>query len=133
MKLSKEKLEGEFIALLGRLRPNPETVSEFPRIAAQVWAQTQRDTEKTVKRLTQHLVEQKRLKGELLRAKLRGEVPQEDYQQANLEFAEEITAIESQLGSAQSQKTTTETFLRFAELQLMDIAGAWQRARDEQR
>jgi hypothetical protein len=90
VKLSKEKLEGEFIALLGRLRPSPETVSEFPRIAAQVWAQTQRDTEKTVKRLTQHLVEQKRLKGELLRAKLRGEVPQEDYQQANLEFAEEI-------------------------------------------
>lgn len=105
VKLSKEKLETEFIALLQKLRPNPETVSEFPKIAAQVWTQTQRETEKTLKKLTENLAEQKRLKSELLRAKLRSEVSQEDYQEANHQFVEEIAGIESKLRSAHSHKT----------------------------
>ena len=46
---------------------------------------------------------------------------------------EAIAEIELKLRSAQSDKATTETLVRFAEPQLMDFAAAWQRARDEQR
>lgn len=81
-----------------------EIVAEFPKIAAQVWAKTQRETEKNALSLTAHLTELKRLKAKLLRAELKGEIFQEDYQQANREFSDEIAGIESQLRTARSQK-----------------------------
>ena len=133
VKLSKEKLESEFVALLRRLRPTPETVAAFPKIAAKVWAEKQGDAEKTINKLKARLEEQKRLKAELLKAKLRGEVSQSDYAQANAEFAADMSATVEQLRAATSNRATLETFLRFAELLLMDIAGAWQIAGAEQR
>ena len=66
VKLSKEKLENEFVALLQKLRPSPEIISEFSKIAAQVWAHTQIDTKKNFKKLSANLEEQKQLKAELL-------------------------------------------------------------------
>ena len=76
--------------MLGRLRPDADSVLAFPKIAAKVWAQKQGDNEKTAKRLAVRLEEQKKLKAELLKAKLRGEVSQADYIQANAEYAEEL-------------------------------------------
>jgi hypothetical protein len=46
VKLARERLEGEFCALLSRLRPDAETLSQFPKIAAKVWTKKQGDTEK---------------------------------------------------------------------------------------
>jgi hypothetical protein len=42
------------------------------------------------------LEEQKRLKGELLKAKLRGEISQGDYEQANVEYSADISATMEQ-------------------------------------
>ena len=133
MLVSKEKLERDFAALLRRLQPHKETIASFPKIATKVWTQKQGDAEAMKKRLLTRLEEQKRLKAELLKAKLRGEVTQADYQQANAEFTDEVTTIEEQLEVVQSSKTKLESFVRFAELMLVDIAGAWQRAVDDQR
>ena len=133
VKLSKEQLENEFVTMLGRLHPDAGSVSAFPKIAAKVWAQKQGDDEKTAKRLTVRLEEQKKLKAELLKAKLRGEVSQADYIQANAEYAEELTATEAEIKALSSNRATMESFVRFAKLQLTDIAGAWQIAAPEQR
>jgi site-specific DNA recombinase len=131
--VSKEKLESDFVALLCRLQPHKETIASFPKIAAKVWAQKQGDADARKKRLLTRLEEQKRLKAELLKAKLRGEVTQADYQQANAEFTDEVTTVEEQLEVVQSSKTTLERFVRFAELMLVDIAGAWKRAGADER
>jgi site-specific DNA recombinase len=133
VKLSKEQLEKEFVAMLGRLRPDADSVSAFPKVAAKVWAQKQGDIEKAAKKLAARLEEQKKLKAELLKAKLRGEVSQADYTEANAEYAAELAATEAELKSLSSNRTTMDAFVRFAELQLMDIAGAWQIAAPEQR
>jgi site-specific DNA recombinase len=133
VKLSREALEAQFVELLGRLSPNPETVFEFPKIAARVWAAQQGDAEKNARKLTARLEEQRRLKSELLRAKLRGEVSQPDYEQANAEFAREIADLERQLREIGAVSTTADAFTRFCELSLADLAGLWQRASDGQR
>ena len=85
------------------------------------------------KALTLRLEAQKRLKAELLRAKLRGEVNQADYAQANADFDDEIDAITQELHTLQSQRGTLDAFLRFAELMLVDVAAAWQQADVERR
>ena len=133
VKLSREALESQFVELLGRLSPNPETVSEFPKVAARVWAAQQESAEKNSHKLSTRLQEQKRLKSELLRAKLRGEVSQDDYQQANGEFAREIADLERQLREIGAASTSADAFMQFCELSLADLAGLWQRASDGQK
>ncbi len=87
----------------------------------------------TNKELDVHLNEQKKLKAELLRAKLRAEVSQADEVQANADFDEEIEGIAQQISTLRSQRGTLDAFLGFSKLMLLDISAAWQRADAEQR
>ena|SRR5579863_2716649 len=74
-----------------------------------------------------------RHEAELLRARLRGEVNQADYAEANREFDDEIESMTRDLQAIRSQHGTLEAFLRFSKLMLVDIAAAWQRANVEER
>jgi hypothetical protein len=60
-------------------------------------------------------------------------VEQKDYEQANAEFTEQIASIEQQLEILLSNKATLERFVGFAELMLVDISAAYQRAEPEQK
>ncbi len=131
--IPKNTMEGEFERMLGRLRPRLEVVEEFPKVAAMACQECQGDTTKRKQNLTAELTEWKRLKSELLRAKLKGEVPQSDYEQANTEFSREIENIEEELRGADSTQENADAFRRFAELQLLDIEGAWRMATPDQR
>ncbi len=111
----------------------PDISCATDTIAADVWARRRGDTGVATRELTARLEEQKKLKAELLRAKLRGEVTQVDYAQANADFDDDIDGITQELHAARSQRGTLDAFLRFAKLMLVDVAAAWQRADAEQR
>src|SRR5262249_39177356 len=96
VKVAKQELESAFIAHMKPLHTNKKTLAAFPKAAAQMWAERQGDSEAYTKKLTARLDEQKRLKSELLKAKLRGEVSQSDYAEANLEFETEIRSLQRQ-------------------------------------
>jgi hypothetical protein len=58
----------------------------------------------------------------------------EDYQLANGEFDREITALDRQLREIGTANTSTDAFLRFVELALVDMPSIWGRANnDDQR
>ena len=133
VRVSKSVLESQFVDLLGTLRPDPATVEQFPAIAAEVWERRRGGSGVTNKELDVRLNEQKKLKAELLRAKLRGEVSQADYVQANADFDEEIEGITQQISTVRSRRGTLDAFLGFSKLMLVDISAAWQRADAEQR
>lgn len=98
-------------------------MSSFPKIAERVFAEQQAGADASIKRLTARLEKTKQLKSALLRAKLCGEVPQDDYEQARAQYEAEIASIEKELHAAQSTGMTLAGFLRFVELCLCDIAG----------
>jgi site-specific DNA recombinase len=125
--------EDQFTSLMNRLQPLPEITAEFSSIAAHVWDAQQRDTEKSAKKLAVRLEEQKRLKSELLRSKLRGEVCQSDYEEGNAEFSREIKEIEKQLRTVEAATAGRDGFVRFCELAIVDIPGVWRSANDDQR
>lgn len=133
IRVSKPVLESEFVEYLGTLRPDAATADQFPAIAAAVWAQRQGDSTIATKELTARLEEHKKLKAELLRARLRGDVSQTDYAQATVEFDAEIEVVAQQIEALRSQRGTLYAFLRFSKLMLVDIAGAWELADVEQR
>ena len=121
------------VAFLGPHQPNEDIVAAFPKIAEQAWTQRQGDVETTTQKINSRLDHQKQLKSELLRAKLRGEVNQADYAQANAEFDTEIAALHEQLEITRSSRLNLEAFLRFTKVALLDVAGAWQWADAEQK
>jgi site-specific DNA recombinase len=133
VRVSKPALESEFVEYLATLRPDAATVAQFPAIVAEVWARRQGDSSMAAKELTVRLEEQKKLKTELLRAKLRGEVSQADYSEANADFDDEIEGIARQIHALRSQHGMLDAFLRFSKLMLVDVSAAWQRADVEQR
>ena len=128
-----QMLEEQFLSLMGRLQPRPEITAEFSAIAARVWEMQQEESEKSSKKLTARLEEQKRLKSELLRAKLRGEVAQGDYEQGNAEFSREIIDLEKQLRSNGAAAADRDAFVQFCELAIVDIPKVWRCASDDQR
>ena len=131
VKASREQVERDFVKLLRNLQPEEDTVRNFPKVAAKVWAKKQGDADAAENRLAKRLQDQEQLKSELLRAKLRGEIAQEDYIKANAEFAEEIANTKSQLDVIRASRDKLESFLRFSELMLSDIAGAWEKAEEQ--
>ena len=133
VRVSKPVLESEFVEYLGTLRPDAATVAQFPAIAAEVWARRQSDSNMTTKELTARLEEQKKLKAELLRARLRGDISQTDYAQANVDFDDEMEIVTQQIHALRSQRGTLDAFLCFSKLMLVDVSAAWQRADAEQR
>ena len=123
----------DFVRHLGTLRPDTATVTQFPAIAADVWSRRQGDSSLMVSELTARLEEQKKLKAELLRARLRGEVSQADYAQANVDFDHETEGVAQQIHALRLRRGTLDAFLAFSKLMLVDVAAAWQRADAEQR
>lgn len=62
-----------------------------------------------------------------------GELSPEEFQQANADFAAKIFDLEEELRSLASRRTAAESFIKFAQLQLLDLAGAWKIAGPEER
>jgi hypothetical protein len=126
-------LEDQFLSLMSRLQPRPEIAAEFSAIAVQVWETQRDDSEKNSRKIAAGLEGQKWLKSELLRAKLRGEVSQSDYEQGNAEFSREIVDLERQLRTIDAATADKDAFVRFCELAIVDIPGVWRSATDDQR
>jgi DNA invertase Pin-like site-specific DNA recombinase len=133
VKVRKERLEAEFISKLRTLRPKDDTLADFPKVAAKAWNSKQGDFEKQRKKLLAKLEECRALKSELLKSKLRGEVSQKDYEENNAEFAGEIAAMEAERRVIESDAGKMDSFIRFAELRLIDISCVWEIASPEQR
>ena len=133
--LSRTELESQFVGLLDRLKSEPasDLPTELPKMAAKIWAERRGEAANAAKKLTAQLDKQKRLKRDLLEAKLQGEVSQEDYQQFNAEFSREIGDLERELREINPDDTDAAAFICMAELAMMDLGSLWQRASDDQR
>lgn len=125
VKLSRAALESQFLCLLCRLSPNPDTVSEFPKIAACVWASEIGDAEQRAKKITAQIAKVKGLKSKLLEGYLEARIPQDDYQPAGADYTRQIPELERQLRDVSSITASADALTRFAELQLADPAGLW--------
>ena len=64
---------------------------------------------------------------------LDGKISDATYKEVDEEFRAEIAATEKELRALDSRRITQDAFLRFTRVHLMDLAGAWQVAKPEQR
>jgi hypothetical protein len=69
----------EFTTLLRQLRPRPDVLGKFPRIAAKAWAMKQGDSEKDLRKLQSRLNERKRRRHRLVESLLDGTLSRETF------------------------------------------------------
>ena len=133
VKIRREKLEATFVAQLRLLKPDENTIADFPGIAEQVWIEMQGNAEARAKEIRSQLEEQKQLKSELLKAKLRQEIKQADYEATNQEFDSEIAGLEEELQATDTGRASLDGFLKFAQIMLLDVSAAWQQANPDEK
>jgi hypothetical protein len=124
-------LEAKFQDYLGRLQADKEQVADFPKVAAREAKQGK--AERDAKKLKSQLEEQKKLKASLLMVRTAGEISSEEFQEANAAFRDKIYDLEEKLRALSSSRATADSFVRFAELQITDMANVWRLANPEQR
>lgn len=68
-----------------------------------------------------------------IRAKLEGKLAEDDFNSVKKAVAEEISQIETEIKALDSESSTMDDLLRQAEVQAVDLAGAWQEGNVNQR
>jgi site-specific DNA recombinase len=126
------KIESEFQGMLRTLQLKPEVCSASASIVTEVWRERHANDEKRKSMLILDLDRLKKLKAELLRAKLEHEITQADYEEANARFTLDIAQIEKQVAEMTSSQVEAD-FRVFADERLRYIEQAWLQASPEQR
>jgi site-specific DNA recombinase len=123
-----EELENAFVMWIGMYQPTVEYLALLPSIAKEVWATRQEQAKQTSRALTIRLQEQRHLNSEAIKAKLKGELAEEDFSALKKNIAEEIALIEGQLSALESERSTMEELIAQTQRELIDLPAAWAKA-----
>lgn len=122
----KQELERDFTNLLAVLQPTLEYLNRLPEIAAKQWQVRKEGIAQESRALNIRLTEQKRLNSEAIKAKLKGELSQEDFDSIKAEIAEDINNIESELKTRESERKTLQEMTEQVKLDNVSFVKAWQ-------
>lgn len=124
----KENLEHQLVSLLAMHQPTVELLKRLPEIARQHWKTREERVRQDSRALNIRLQEQKRLNSEAIKAKLKGELSAQDFDEFKASVAEESTLIEQQLSALDSERSTMEELLAQTKRDLVDLVAAWNKA-----
>jgi hypothetical protein len=98
-----------------------------------VWEARQGGCEREARKLQADLQQQKERQKKLVVMRADGELSREEFENAKVAVQQQVHDIEEKLRTLDSNRVTAASFVRFAELQLTDLAAVWAMAGPEQR
>lgn len=123
-----DQLEDYFVKWISQYQPTVEYLALLPSIAKEVWSKRQERAKQDSRALTIRLQEQKHLNSEAIKAKLKGELLQEDFDALKQSITEETALIEKQLSALESERSTMEELIAQTQRELIDLPAAWGKA-----
>jgi site-specific DNA recombinase len=123
-----EELEQAFVGWLAQYEPTTEYLALLPSIAKEVWAKRKERAKQDSRALTIRLQEQRYLNSQAIKAKLKGELAEEDFADLKQNVNEEITRIEAAITALESERSTMEELIAQTQRELIDLPSAWKRA-----
>jgi site-specific DNA recombinase len=126
--ISKMELEDHFISLLGSLAPTQELLAKLPQIAKSTWNVRQERITEEKKYLTRRHADENTLHSRAVEARVKGDIDQKDFEVLRDEISQKVETIEAQLRELESEQSTMKELMRQAELRVVNLAHAWQRA-----
>ncbi len=131
--ISAEKLEADFVALLDVYQPTVEYLAILPDVAKDVWKVREERARQDSRALTIRLQEQKHLNSQAIKAKLKGDLSEEDFAALKQNITEETALIGKQLTALESERSTMEELVAQTQRELVDLPAAWKKAGPSQR
>lgn len=131
--VSREDLEGQFSSLLSRMNPTAELLAQLPELAANQWQERKTRIATDARTLNNRLADQRTLNQKAIMAKLNDKMSAEDFDTVKATITEEVHRIESEISALDSERDTMEDFIKQAQVQAVDILGAWQKGSLNQR
>jgi site-specific DNA recombinase len=123
--VSKEKLEMDWIQLLGCCQPTEEFIAEQGEIAGRAWEQRQARTAEDSRALTTRLQGQTTLNQKLILAKLKGEVSQSDFDAVKPSIDKEIADTENAKKALEMESVTMVGLIEAMKLKLVSLVDTW--------
>lgn len=130
---SRDNLHRRFEGLLSMIEPTAEYLLQLPTIVAARWNVHQERMESEARQLSTRLTQQKALNQKAIRAKLNGDLSEEDFQELKQSIEEERIGIEQAQNRLNAERTSMEQLMKDAERSAIDVVGAWQKGDVNQR
>jgi site-specific DNA recombinase len=121
-------LESAFVRWLSMYEPTTEYLRMLPDIAKDVWEKRQGRATQDSRTLKAKLDEQRYLNSQAIKAKLKGELLEEDFDALKVSITEETALIEKQLQALESERSTMEELIAQTQHELIDLPSAWAQA-----
>ena len=131
--VSREVIEGQFVSILERIQPDADLLAQLPEVAAREWESRKGRIAKDAETLSKRLAEQRTLNQKAIRARLDGELTEEDFTTLKRGIAEEIFQIEAAITALDSERSTMQDMMQQAKLQVINLAETWKHSSAEQR
>jgi hypothetical protein len=132
-KKTTRSLEKRFVDLLSLIEPTAELIAELPLRIASQWRERKERIDNDTKRLNRRLADQKALNQKAIVAKLKEEITAEDYEGFKTTNSEAMASIEAEIKALDSERETMESMLKQAQVQAVDLVGAWNKGNVNQR
>jgi site-specific DNA recombinase len=126
-------LEGLFANLLSMMQPTAQLLAELPTRIAEEWKQRKNQIAANKAQLSKRLAELDSLNQMAVTSRIKNEISAQDFEAFKLVGSEEKVQIESALSDLDSEKNTMEGMLMQAEVQAVDLVGAWEKGNTNQR
>lgn len=131
--IAREELELHWIHLLGMMEPTTRILEQLPDIARREWSTRKMQIAKEAEVLNRRMNEQSALNEKGIKAKLNGELAENDFQTIKRSIAEETLKIEAAIQALDAETSTMEALITQTNAQAVNFVQAWRNATMKQK
>ena len=131
--IAREELELHWVQLLGMMEPTTRLLEQLPDIARREWSTRKIQIAKDSEVLNRRMNEQNALNERAIKAKLNGELAENDFQTIKRSITEETSKIEAAIQSLDAETSTMEALVAQTNAQAVNFVQAWRNANMRQK
>jgi len=126
--VSSDELEFRFLNLLYVIQPQAYVLARLPSIAAKSWSNRKERIAADSKALTRLLDDQRTLHQKAVKAKLLGELSEEDFRAVKTSIETETSRLQSQVKALDTEVCTMEELVKQTDAEVINFGKSWKAA-----
>jgi hypothetical protein len=123
-----ERLEGSFRTLLGIIQPEAHLLASLPTIAARSWEQRKERIATDARQLTRRLQDQTTLNEKAIKAKLLGELTEDDFKVMKASIDRETQQIQAQIAALDAETSSMKQLIQQTDEEIINFKKSWDAA-----
>jgi site-specific DNA recombinase len=126
--LRAEKLEGSFRTLLGIIQPDAHLLASLPTLAARSWDQRKERIALDARFLARRLEDQTTLNEKTIKAKLLGELNEDDFKVMKASIQTETQRVEAQIAALDEEGSSMSQLMAQTDEEIINFGKSWELA-----